>query len=300
MRTVGRVTAAAAAAWAWRHQRAPAVRAWRPGAGERVRAGVLSARVAGDGDEAVLLLHGLAGSGDSFGAGFDSVGRRRRVVVPDLLGFARSINRSGRDFRLGGHLDALDELAAALALDDAPLVVAGHSLGALLALHWAARRGRQVRRVVAWGPPLFADLAEARRRIVALNPLLRVFAFDNAVASWTCRHLCTRHPEPTGWLYTALNPQLPVTLARQGAHHTWAAYRQTLHGVLLAPTWRSALDTLVAAEIPVLLAAGAADPLVDRTHLQALQRAPTLTVAFHDGAAHDLPLTEPAWCAAQL
>jgi pimeloyl-ACP methyl ester carboxylesterase len=42
-------------------------------------------RTAGDGETAIVLLHGLPASGDTFGAAFDALARHGQLVVPDLL-----------------------------------------------------------------------------------------------------------------------------------------------------------------------------------------------------------------------
>ena len=46
--------------------------------------------------------------GDIFGAGFDRLAERHRVVVPDLLGFGRSLDEARTAFSVEAHLDALD------------------------------------------------------------------------------------------------------------------------------------------------------------------------------------------------
>ncbi|MDQ2949274.1 MAG: alpha/beta hydrolase, partial [Acidobacteriota bacterium] len=146
-----RITGAAAAlivalpgAWWLRHTLARAVRVWRPGYGRFVRAGRLTVRIAGSGDRAFVLLHGLVSSGDTFGSAYDCLADHGRLIVPDLLGFSRSMSDASSGFCLEDHLDSLDQMMNALGAADARLVVVGHSLGALIALHWAARRTTQV------------------------------------------------------------------------------------------------------------------------------------------------------------
>jgi pimeloyl-ACP methyl ester carboxylesterase len=128
------------------------------------RAGPLAVRTASDGETEIVLLHGLPASGDAFGATFDALARHGRLVVPDLLGFGRSQNQEGEDFSLE-HLDAPDALAEELGLDARRLVVAVHSMGGLLAWHWAARRVTQVDGVLTRCTPLFRSRGEARRRL---------------------------------------------------------------------------------------------------------------------------------------
>jgi pimeloyl-ACP methyl ester carboxylesterase len=72
-----------------------------------------------------VLLHGLPASGDTFGAAYDRLATSAQLVVPDLLGFARSQDPSRTDFSLQAHLDALDAMLADLGLEDRRLVVGG-------------------------------------------------------------------------------------------------------------------------------------------------------------------------------
>lgn len=104
--TAATIAAVGAAVWGTRHATARAVRQWQPGGGTYRRAGALHVRRFGSGETVVLLLHGMAAAGNSFGAAFDRLGDSAQVVVPDLLGFGGSMvppgTVSGED-----HLEAL-------------------------------------------------------------------------------------------------------------------------------------------------------------------------------------------------
>lgn len=108
---------AAPAGWLIRHGSSRAVRGWRPGAGTRRVAGELSVRTAGHGDRVVVLLHGLIASGDVFGDRYDELAGDAQLVVPDLLGFGRSLHAPGGDYALPAQLAALDRMARDLQLD---------------------------------------------------------------------------------------------------------------------------------------------------------------------------------------
>lgn len=260
-------------------------------------------RVAGDpqADRAVVLLHGLVGSGDAFGADYDRLVTDHRLVVPDLLGFARSVDRRRQDHSLDAHLAALDEMAAdVLGTDGIRMPIAGHSMGGLLALHWAARRARPVERVVTWGAPLYRNQAEARRHIKALGPREALFALEGPTARLVCKLMCCAQPLAAGWLAVAMNPQVPIPLARRGSQHTWESYLGGMQGIIVRGRWQQALKTLEYAGVPVTLAAGRADPVPVAGLAQTLAETHTaLTVATHPTATHALPLSDPKWCIAQ-
>jgi pimeloyl-ACP methyl ester carboxylesterase len=100
---------------------------------------------AGEGDEAIVLLHGLSGSARWWARNIRALGARYRVLVPDVIGFGRS--------RLGPlRLPGVPEVAAVLAqwmslAAGEPAHLVGHSMGGQLAVHLAVRSPECVRRL---------------------------------------------------------------------------------------------------------------------------------------------------------
>ena len=78
-------------------------------------------RHGGSANPVVVLLHGLVATGDVFGAAFDPIADQATLVVPDLLGFGRSLDDSRERFTPDDHLDALDEMLDALGLAARPV-----------------------------------------------------------------------------------------------------------------------------------------------------------------------------------
>lgn len=287
--------AAGSALWVRRHVTAPAVRSWAPGAGQRVRTGTMSVRTFGTGEQAAVLLHGLGGTGDAFGSMYDELGQRARVLVPDLPGFGASMDSPGRT-GLTSHEDALDEMLDRFGLSHHPLVVAGHSMGGSLALRWAARHAGQVRAVLTFGAPLYLDRAEADARLRSMGRIEAGLAGDRRVARATCDWMC-RHRTAASWLTAGYRPDLPVRLARRGVEHTWASYAGAVDGLIRDGGWRPALARLAQGEVEVTLVEGTADPVPVPGRAAALAaRLPSVHVAPRPGG-HDLPLTDPIWCA---
>jgi pimeloyl-ACP methyl ester carboxylesterase len=285
-----------AALWTARHVSARSVRRWSPGGGKFVRAGKLVTRTAGSCEPVYLLLHGLVASGETFGAAFDVLAESGALVVPDLLGFSRSMD--GDRFSLEDHLDALDEMVAALRLSQSRFVIGGHSFGGLLALHWAARRTAQVEAVVTWGAPLFRDEAEGQKQLKKMGMLERLFAEDTDFARTSCEWMCA-HRGLAGALAVALSPDLPVPVSRRGVCHTWPAYRGAME--VLFSDWQAALRVLEQQRVPVRLVAGTND----RSQVSGLdellaRRYANIATTQIDNAAHIIALTHDRECAQQL
>ncbi len=289
---------ALAGAWWVRHLSARAVRTWRPGRGRFVRAGRLVTRVAGSGEPVFLLLHGLVASGETFGSAYDSLADAGTLVVPDLLGFSRSMDRGRGDFALDDHLDALDEMLATLGFSDARFIVGGHSFGGLLALHWAARHAWRVDRVVTWGAPLFRDEKEGRERLSEMGMLERLFAQDSKLARQSCEVMCAFR-QTAGWLAIALSPDLPAAVSRRAVLHTWPAYRGAVE--IFFDNWRNALARLAEGQVPILLVAGTEDESqVPDLREQLARDYSTIETRTIPDAAHIITLTHAASCAKDM
>ncbi|MGN7782744.1 alpha/beta fold hydrolase [Mycolicibacterium sp. 22603] len=144
----------------------------------------------GDGDEVLLLIHGMAGSAQTWRAVLPQLAKKYRVIAPDLLGHGQS-SKPRTDYSLGafavGLRDLLDELGVRSA------TVVGHSLGGGVAMQFLYQHPEYCRRLVligsgGLGPDvgwilrlLAAPGAEFVMPVIAPPPVLRA---GNAVRSW--------------------------------------------------------------------------------------------------------------------
>ncbi len=127
----------------------PAVTPWTTPHVRQVRVRLhghdLSARVGGTDGPVLLLVHGLLGSGGSFGPALDLLARTHRVVAPDLMGHGESEKPPG-DYSLGAFATQARDLLTVLGADAATVV--GHSLGGGVALQFAHQFPALVERLV--------------------------------------------------------------------------------------------------------------------------------------------------------
>src|SRR5580765_4358317 len=121
---------------------------------------------AGEGP-AVVLLHGLGGAASNWLAVAPALAERARVVVPELPGH-------GASSALPTPVPTLDAYAdrVAGALDE-PAVVAGHSLGGLVALRLASRHPRLVSGLVLAGSAGISTGTRRSQRALAVASLLQ-------------------------------------------------------------------------------------------------------------------------------
>ncbi|MEO1191433.1 MAG: alpha/beta hydrolase [Pseudomonadota bacterium] len=121
----------------------------------------MAVEVEGDGP-AVVLVHGLGGSSNSFTPQMSVLAGRYRSIRPDLPGSARSA--VPETLTMPGLVEALQKLTAALGIERAHFV--GHSLGTILCQHLAVAAPKLVASLALFGP-LSAPPPAAREGLLA-------------------------------------------------------------------------------------------------------------------------------------
>ncbi len=101
-------------------------------------------RCAGSGP-AVVLVHGLAGSSETWIPTIDRLAETHRVIAPDLLGHGRSAKPRG-DYSLGAYASFLRDLLVELDCPRATIV--GHSFGGGIAMQFAYQHPDVAERLV--------------------------------------------------------------------------------------------------------------------------------------------------------
>lgn len=292
MRRVAAALGIAGATWAMIHQRAPAVRSWQRPDLPVLRHGPLNYRCAGpdDADIGVVLLHGLVATGDVFGETPSLLATNHRVVVPDLLGFGRSLDEQRSDFSTAAHLDALDDLITH-ELGDRRVRIGAHSMGSALALRWAAEKPDRVDRVVCLGPPIYPNADAARSALGELGPMGRSLILDDRIARAICTFNC-RHRTLAGLLSALAAPRWPIPIARQASLHTWPAYISAIEEQIINCPWGDLVATLVQQRVPIRLVRGDRDPIGEPDVLRTLGSLAAIDAALVDGD-HTLPAARP-------
>ena len=100
---------------------------------------------AGRGDEALLLIHGMAGSSETWRAVISQLSTKYRVVAPDLLGHGQSA-KPRSDYSLGAFAVLLRDLLDQLGISRATVI--GQSLGGGVAMQFAYQHPDYCQRLV--------------------------------------------------------------------------------------------------------------------------------------------------------
>jgi 3-oxoadipate enol-lactonase len=121
----------------------------------------MAVEVDGEGD-AVLMIHGLGGTSNTWAPLMPALGRFR-TIRPDLPGSGRSHRVEGA-LSIDGFVQAVRHATVAVGADRAHVVA--HSMGTIVAAHLAVEEPRLVRSLVLFGP-LLAPPDPARTAIRA-------------------------------------------------------------------------------------------------------------------------------------
>jgi pimeloyl-ACP methyl ester carboxylesterase len=104
----------------------------------------VSYRTAGSGP-ALLLLHGIANSSETWERVAPLLSERFTLIAPDLMGHGQSETPRG-DYSLGAHASAARDIATALGHER--MTILGHSLGGGIAMQFAYQFPERVERMV--------------------------------------------------------------------------------------------------------------------------------------------------------
>jgi pimeloyl-ACP methyl ester carboxylesterase len=248
----------------------------------------------------VLLLHGLAGSSDTWRRVLPRLAVRFRVVAPDLLGHGASAKPRG-EYSLGAHANFVRDLLALLGHDHATVV--GHSFGGGVAMQVAYQFPTRCERLVLVGSGGLGREVSALLRALSVAGAELVFPL---FCSPTLRDAGVRL---STWLARS------GLRAAPGVEETWRSYAsltdpdarraffRTLQGVIDHEGQAvAAADRLyLASQMPTLLVWGGRDPIIPVQHAHAAHDAiPGSRLEIYDGVGHYPHCEEPDRFAATL
>jgi pimeloyl-ACP methyl ester carboxylesterase len=221
---------------------------------------------------AVVLIHGITSSADTWLPAMEALAGEHTVIAPDLLGHGASAKPRG-DYSLGAYASGIRDLLAALGHDR--VTVVGHSLGGGVAMQFAYQfpeRSERLALVSSGGLGREVNLllrAAALPGAELVLPLLAPSWLGRAVdgASWAGTRLGLRARRDLEEMVRGF-----VSLSDASAR---AAFLHTLRAVIDPGGQRvSGHDRLyLAASLPTLLVWGERDPIIPVAHGRAAHAA---------------------------
>lgn len=235
----------------------------------------------------LLLVHGMAGSSETWKRVLPALAQRFTVVAPDLIGHGESGKPRRGEYSLGAHANVLRDLLHVLGHERATFV--GQSLGGGVTMQLAYQFPELCERLVLVG-------SGGLGREVSL--VIRALTFPGAeyvfplVCTPLLRDLLNR---TLSWFYAAGLRVAPAieemwrSYTSLAEAETRRAFFRTLHSVIdLGGQAVSATDRLyLTSHVPTLILWGADDPIIPVSHAQSAHEAmPGSRLQIFNGVGH--------------
>jgi len=213
-------------------------------------------RTIGTPKETIVLLHGIASSGEMWTKMVTEL-HDVRVITIDLLGFGRSPRPAHLDYTIADHARMVRyTLLRKRVLGKIRLV--GHSLGALVSVEYATRYKRDVASLILCAPPLYTNEAmlEREKKTIAdrqTNALLNLYRELRRRPDWT--------------IETAAKAKLVIPIARTMTitEGYWFSFYHTLKNSIESQTTLIDVERL---RKPVTIIYGTADPVIISAYIK--------------------------------
>ncbi|HVT42090.1 MAG TPA: alpha/beta hydrolase [Acidimicrobiales bacterium] len=242
---------------------------------------------------AVLLIHGIGDSSDTWRPVAGRLAQHHTVVAPDLLGHGRS-EKPRADYTIAGFANGMRDLLSLLGIER--VTVVGHSLGGGVAAQFAYQFPERCERLV------LVNSGGVGRTV---SPLLRMAAVPGAEALMPLlglppvRFASRLGAELLRFFDTALGRDAEEILAVFDALPDTEARRAILRTLRSGIDWRGQVITMLdraylAAGIPTLIVWGRRDAIIPLGHGRLAQAAlPGSDLEIFDEAGHFPHHTDP-------
>jgi pimeloyl-ACP methyl ester carboxylesterase len=224
----------------------------------------ISFRRAGEGP-VVLLVHGMAGSSETWEALIPALARSATVIAPDLIGHGSSAKPIG-DYSLGSLASHLRDLLVTLGYESATVV--GHSLGGGVAMQFAYQFPERCERLVLVGSGGLGKEVHILLRALSIPGAEYVLSLGVAPGIRNAGTAVTGWLGKVGLLPAPGMAEIWRSYVALGDAETRAAFMHTLRAVIDPGGQRvSARDRLyLASEMPTMIAWGDRDPIIPVKH----------------------------------
>lgn len=228
-------------------------------------------RTTGEGP-AIVLIHGMAGSSETWEPIMPALAAHGTVIAPDLLGHGASAKPRG-DYSLGSQASGVRDLLVALGHDRATIV--GHSLGGGIAMQFAYQFPERCERLA------LVSSGGLGREVSALLRALSVPGTEYVLAAGYAPFVLNAGAAVASWLgRLGLRPapaaaEIWRSYASLKDPEARAAFIHTLRAVVdLGGQRVSARDRLyLTSEMPTLIVWGDSDPFIPVAHALAAHEA---------------------------
>lgn len=229
----------------------------------------------------IVLLHGINSSTAMWESLVERMPKQARVIGIDLLGFGDSPRTSWPSYQV--RIQARS-VAATLFLMKirGPVIVVGHSLGALVAIDFARRYPLMTRQLVLVSPPLY-DIEKEPKGGLAYRPRLFLRDIHGAIST---------HPDAVTKLVGLASQYKLVNRGFDASKVDVPTFLGTLETAIINQT---SMHDLIRLKQPVTIITGKLDPFVSEPTIKRLSKEyPRITHKSVIASHEIVGLMEPA------
>lgn len=214
----------------------------------------------------VVLLHGIAASGEDWNKLITRLTPEYYCITIDLLGFGESPKPQWASFSMEQHVRSIHHTIQSLQLWDEYILV-GHSMGSLLATRYARKHPEHIERLLLLSPPVYPplDTIEGKLALRRTDMLMRMYRFLRKSPRMT----------PVNISRLAMFGLMPASIAKRP--DTWIPFKRSLERCIEQQTIRRDLRK-VRDQIPIDVFYGILDTVVIGENVRSLAKIREVTV----------------------
>jgi len=222
------------------------------------------------GKPVVILLHGIAASGEYWNTLIPFLTPHYTCITIDLLGFGKSSKPQWAEYNMEQHVRSIRHTIRSLHIRG-DFILVGHSLGSLLATRYVRRYPAKIQRLLLLSPPVYPrlDSIEGKMALHRTDLLMRIYR--------TLRE----HPRITPHNLERLGRLGVVPRSVRIRPDTWIPFKRSLEHCIEQQTILRDIDSV---GIPIDVFYGTLDSVVIGANVRALARDHNVTLHRFTGS----------------
>lgn len=243
----------------------------------------------------IVLLHGMAGSHRYWNNFLPYIGSNRRIIAIDLLGFGKSPKPNNNNYDYMSHIESIKNTLDHAGVKDS-FMLAGHSMGALIALKYSYTYPMFIKRLALIGMPIYENPSAAQASLTG-NSYIKKLAYYGVTSRILCTLWCRLLKPLSSKVAPKYLPHLSEESAQDSVLHTWQSYSRSLSNIIEK---QNVVESLMALNCPVLMLYGSADIPQSLDKIKNKINRPNITIIVKPGShqiVHEKPDILAEWLA---